>query len=112
MRRCDLCGEELSTGEWLAVRYACLTSCAPVLPGRHLKSAHGDFYSVASRVAKSVTYTSAAMLVAAAVALLAGRGDLALPLLVSSASVVLMGTLYRTKLLAAHRREGVRLSRP
>ncbi|MEN3047604.1 MAG: hypothetical protein ABDH63_02330 [Candidatus Caldarchaeales archaeon] len=103
-RRCDLCGEELATGEWLAVRYACLTSCFPVLPGDHLRSAHGDFYAVASKVAKSATYSSGAMLTAAAVALLTGRAELALLLLTGSASALLIGTLYRVKLLASYRR--------
>ncbi|MCS7117708.1 MAG: hypothetical protein NZ957_02855 [Thaumarchaeota archaeon] len=103
VRRCDLCGAELPRGEWLAVRYACLTSCVPILQGQHLKSMHRSFYSIASKRAKLVTYTSGSLFLIAAFGLVTGFGIIAVSFFLGAMSILAMGTLYRSRLLKTHR---------
>ncbi len=54
--RCDVCGEELDWEEWMAVRYACLSTCVPVLRGSHLKHRHPEVAERASKVGKRLLY--------------------------------------------------------
>ncbi|MCS7095240.1 MAG: hypothetical protein NZ988_05495 [Thaumarchaeota archaeon] len=104
-KRCDLCGAELSSGEWLAVRYACLVSCVPVLQGNHLKSTHHEFYRKASTGGKLATYSSVGLFLASALVLYAGLVTFAATLLVCAVVTFALGTLYRLRLLSTHRAE-------
>jgi len=106
--RCDVCGEELDLDEWVAVRYACLSTCVPVLRGSHLKHRHPEVAEKASRVGKPLFY---GLIASASVALLglllsdhvlAGGALLLAAVLLAAGTAVRIGTLRASARLRSH----------
>jgi len=101
--RCDLCGEELEIAEWLAVRYTCLSSCIPLLRGRHVAGTHRDFYLKARKIGSAVTYSASVLAATAIYSLMAGSYGAVLISASITVALLVFGSLYRLRLLAMHR---------
>ncbi len=102
--RCDVCGEELDLDEWVAVRYACLSTCVPVLRGSHLKHRHPEVAERASRVGKPLSYGLIASASVAVLGLLLSDHVLAGGALLLAVVLLAAGTAVRIRTLRASAR--------
>lgn len=104
MPRCDVCGRELTLAEWMAVRYACLSTCVPVLRGEHLRHRHPEIAEVASRIGKPLVYGSIASASAALLGLAASAHAVSIGAALASVALLLVGTAVRVRVLRSSAR--------
>ncbi len=104
MPRCDVCGEELGWDDWAAVRYACLSTCVPVLRGSHLKHHHPEVAEAASKVGKPLLYGIVASSVVAVLGLVASNHVIAAGALLVAVGLLTAGTTVRIRTLRASAR--------
>jgi len=104
--KCDVCGRELTLAEWMAVRYACLSTCVPVLKGEHLRHHHPEVAEVASKVGKPLVYGSIASALVAVLGLAASAHLVSAVAAAASIALLVVGTLIRVGTLRSSARRG------
>lgn len=104
MPRCDVCGRELPLSEWAAVRYACLSTCVPVLRGEHLRHHHPEIAEVASRFGKPLVYGSLASALVAVLGLAASAHTISALAASVSIALLVVGSLIRVSALRSSSR--------
>jgi hypothetical protein len=102
--RCDVCGEELDWDEWVAVRYACLSTCVPVLRGPHLKHRHPEIAEGASKVGKPLLYGLMSSAVVAVLGLVISNPVMTAGALLVAGGLLAAGTTVRIRTLRASAR--------
>jgi hypothetical protein len=102
--RCDVCGEGLDWDEWVAVRYACLSTCVPVLRGSHLKHRHPEIAKRASRVGKPLLYGLMSSAAVAVLGLVISSPVMTAGALLVAAGLLVAGTTVRIRTLRASAR--------
>jgi hypothetical protein len=101
---CDVCGEELDWDDWVAVRYACLSTCVPVLGGSHLKHRHPEIAERASKVGKPLLYGLIASAVVAVLGLVMSNPFIGAGAMLVAAGLLAAGTTVRIRTLRASAR--------
>jgi hypothetical protein len=102
--RCDVCGEKLDWDEWVAVRYACLSTCVPVLRGSHLKHRHPEIAERASKVGKPLLYGLMSSAAVAVLGLVISNPVMTAGALLVAAGLLVAGTTVRIRTLRASAR--------
>jgi hypothetical protein len=102
--RCDICGERLDWDEWVAVRYACLSTCVPVLRGTHLKHRHPEIAERASKVGKPLLYGLISSAAVAVLGLVVSNPVMTAGALLVAAGLLVAGTTVRIRTLRASAR--------
>ncbi len=104
--RCELCGAPLSFREFIASRYACLTTCLPLVKSRHLLSAHCEYLEESKRAGRPLLYSALTITGLATILAIAGQPlYITLPLFSSPAVLISIGSYIRLRLISMHKRQ-------